>query len=231
MKIQKSKLTKLAYTGAAGLAFAQAVSAATTLTGGGATANNTGVDSDHGTDAAGTPNVELAWSTTGSGDGWDFWTSRTTSTNTPFSAWPNDPSADGVYQMGDAAAGAVFTIAFTPDAGWNVVLTSTDINAWTGGGSFVLDWTVTGATSGTLGSADDVAIAADGVTGLNFGGLTGAGSEVVTLTMTMDATSTGTGSYLAMDNLSFDQVAVPEPSSSALAALGLGAMAMRRRRK
>jgi MYXO-CTERM domain-containing protein len=33
-----------------------------------------------------------------------------------------------------------------------------------------------------------------------------------------------------MDNLSFDQVAVPEPTGAALGVLALGAMAMRRRR-
>lgn len=230
MKIQKSKLTKLAYSGVTGLAMAQAVSAATILSGGGAIANNTLVDgTGHGSNASGTPNVSLVWF---ADTQWDFWTSRTTTTNTPFDAWPSDPLANGVYQMDNADAGVSFTIAFTPDAGFNVILTSADINAWTGGGSFVMDWTATGATSGTLGSGDNVAIAADGVTGINFGGLTGTGAEAVTLTLTMDATSTGTGSYLAMDNLAFDQVAaVPEPSSTALAAIGLGAMAMRRRRK
>ncbi|MGB0992907.1 MAG: PEP-CTERM sorting domain-containing protein [Akkermansiaceae bacterium] len=225
MKIQKSKLTKLAYSSAAGLAMAQAVSAATNLTGTGL-ANNTVVPTDHGTDAAGTPNVALAWSTSpGPTDApsadWHAYTDA---------GWTNPSPADGsgLYQIDNALTGHVYTIVFTPDAGFNVILNGLDLNVYNGGGAFDVAWEITGSSSGSLG-AGTFAAPTDAHTSFGFGAVTGSSAETLTLDLTIGATA-GTGSYLAMDNLAFDQVAVPEPSSSALAALGLGAMAMRRRR-
>jgi hypothetical protein len=61
--------------------------------------------------------------------------------------------------------------------------------------------------------------------------VTGSGGEKLTLSLTQ---TSGLGSYLAMDNLTFDQIAVPEPNSLAVAVTGmggLGALAIRRRRK
>ena len=204
-----------AIAGSVSLATILGSNAATILTGESGT-NNADVTLNHGSNAAGTANIALAW-TVGENE---------------FQIYTGWPTGGDVYQMDDAIAGNNFTVLFTPDSGYNVILTSADINAWATGGSFVLDWAVTGATSGLLASADNVTVADGAVDALNFGA-TGTSSEALTLTLTMDATSTGTASYLAMDNLSFDQVAatVPEPSSSLLAAVGLGAMAMRRRRK
>ena len=196
--------------GTVSVGFVQALSAATILTGEGL-GNNVIVTADHGSASVGTLNIALNWL----GSGTDKWDN--------YNSWPNDPGG-GVYQHNDMGARS---IEFTPDAGFNVILQSLDANDWAGGGGdTIYDWSVVGSTSGTLGSATGVTVADGTIAALNFGNLTGTGSE--TLTLTIDQTG-GTGSYFAIDNLTFDQV--PEPSSTALLGLGLGAMAMRRRRK
>lgn len=205
--------------GTATLALSASSSAATVLTG--LTNTNTAVPVDHGSFEVGTPNIALSWSTIDGGvvDSQDW---------QQYNNWPNDPG-NGVYQIDNATEGNQYLITFTPDAGFNVLLSSADINVWSGGGAFNIDWSVDGSTSGNLGSGSMTAN--DGsVTAISFGDLTGTSGENVTMTLTIAAGS-GTGSYLAMDNLSFDQVAIPEPSTSLMAAAGLGAMAMRRRRK
>jgi len=198
--------------GTVSVGFVQALSAATILTGEGL-ANNVIVTADHGSNEAGTPNVALDWSTSGQ---WDNY------------SWPNGGGigVDGsVYQVD----GTTVAILFTPEAGFNVLLTSIDGNDWAGGGGdSVYDWSVVGSVSGTLGSGTGVVVPDGTVSNLDFANLTGASAETLTLTITQTG---GSGSYFAMDNLAFDQVAVPEPSSTALLGLGLGAMAMRRRRK
>lgn len=182
----------------------QQATAQTTLTG--LTETNATVPADHGSFAPGTPNIALVWS-----DNWD-----------QYDGWPNDPG-DGVYQVD----GDVHTIAFTPDAGWAASLTSFDLNVWAGGGETNVDWLLTGSASGDLGSGS--IITADGAVTNNVIGISGALDETLTLTLTQ---TSGAGSYLAMDNLAFDQV-VPEPSTLGLAVAGLGglgALAMRRKR-
>jgi hypothetical protein len=195
-----------------------------TILGGSGQSNNATIPADHGSRLLGTPNLVLAWSAD-----WDAYTSRTTSDYTPFATWPNDAQASGVYQL-DAALNVTQTIAFTPDTGFAVILSSLDLNDWVQGPSDLagmdVDWVVSGPLSGTLGSGTFATV--DG-TSRNFtlGGLTGADGETLTLGLTQRS---GSASYLAMDNLSFDQVAVPEPTGAALGVLALGAMAMRRRR-
>ena len=174
----------------------------------GLTQTNEAVPADHGSNAPGTPNIALQWS-----DNWD-----------QYDGWPNDPG-DGVYQVD----GDVHTIQFTPDPGWNVKLTALDLNVWAGGGETNVDWLLEGTTSGSLGSGTFTT--ADGTVTNNTLNLAGAGAETLTLTLTQ---TSGSGSYLAMDNLAFDQVQVPEPTALALGLAGLGglgAMAIRRKRK
>jgi hypothetical protein len=188
-----------------------AANAETVLTG--LTATNEDVPTDHGSFAPGTPDIGLTW-----GGNWD-----------QYDGWPNDPG-DGVYQIDGASDGEVsHTIQFAPNAGWNVKLLSLDLNVWPGGGATDVDWSVDGSVSGNLGSG--TYSTADGTVSSNAVDFMGTGAETLTLTLSQ---MTGIGSYLAMDNLAFDQVQVPEPTGFGLALAGiggLGALAIRRRRK
>lgn len=165
---------------------------------------------------------------------WDAFTSRATSDYNPFTAWPSDAMADGVYQLDNGTNASAHAIIFTPDAGFNVKLQGLSLNDWAQGpaglAGYNVDWTVSGSVSGLIDSGTFQTV--DGTdTPFTFGSsgsITGANGEIITLRLQQ---LNGTGSYLAMDNLSFDQVVVPEPSAALLGAAGLGAMAMRRRRK
>jgi len=207
MTMRYSKETLLAALAAGTFGVAGSAGAATILTGTGL-GNNETVPAGHGSNAAGTPNVTLTWDTN-----WEAW-----------AGWPN-PGDDGVYQL-DNQLDDPHTIIFTPDATYDVILTSFDMNDWVGGGGdSEIDWSVTGSLSGLLASGTDVVIP-DGTVPAIAVGVTGTGSETLTLSITQTG---GSASYLAMDNLSFDQV--PEPGSAFLALGGLGAMTMRRKRK
>jgi len=184
MKLNRSKFLKLAALATAALALAQPLRAATTLTG---LANtNAAVPSEHGSNAPGTPNITLAWDAD-----WD-----------QYDGWPNDPG-DGVYQH-DHGLGSPHTIVFTPDPGVNVTLTQLDINVWSGGGETKVDWEVVGSASGSLGSGTWTT--GDGTVVTYPIGVAGTGSEALTLKLTQ---TSGKGSYLAIDNLVFDQIGTP----------------------
>lgn len=219
MKINRSKLLKLAATGASGVAMAHAVQGATILTGD-SQANNDAVMSNHGSNAPGTPNIAVTWSPVDA-NGWQSYTDG---------GWTNpSPIVDtgtGLYQMDNAIDGASYTIQLAPDAGFNAILSSIDFNVYNNGGAFNIDWSVTGSSSGLLDS-DTFVAPTDANTTLSFGDLTGTGSESLLLTLNIGAGS-GIGSYLAADNIAFDQV--PEPSTALLGLTTLGTLAMRRRR-
>lgn len=205
------------------LALTAGAHSATILAGSGL-ANNQTIPADHGSRLPGTPNIILTWSAD-----WDAYVSRSTPDINPSNSWPSDAQANGVYQL-DAARDVTQTITFTPDAGFAVILLSLDLNDWVRGpidmASMNVDWAVTGSVSGTLGSGTFATVDATSKN-FTFGSLTGANGETLTLGLTQRS---GEPSYLAMDNLSFDQVAIPEPAGAALGTLALGAMAMRRRR-
>ncbi len=124
-------------------------------------------------------------------------------------------------------------LTFTSPAGVGVLLDSFDLDEWAGGGDTSVSWSIFHAqgalASGTwlkstatdpsdLGGRDQI------LTGLTEGDITL--GEAVTLRLSLNS---GAPSYLALDNLTFQQV--PEPSAIALGLLGLGALALRRRRK
>jgi len=185
---------------------------ATVLTGVGGN-TNVPVPTDHGSNVQDTLHIALTWVPTGG---------ATNSRNQweQYNSWPGGGDGGAVYQVDSAIE---HTIAFTPEAGYGVVLTSLDLNVWSGGGDTSVNWAVTGSLSGLLGSG--IFNTPDGSVVTHNINLVGNGSE--TLTLSLQQTS-GNDSYLAMDNLTFSEVVVPEPATLAL--LGLGGMAIRRRR-
>ncbi|GAA5482045.1 hypothetical protein [Haloferula sargassicola] len=202
MKPRSFRHHRLAAIGAAGCALANALHAASLLTGTGL-ANNQDVPATYGSYLTGTPNIGIDWSPVGNG-GWQTYSEA---------GWTH-PSAlnetgTGVYQMDEADPGKAYQIVFSPDEGFNVLLSSVDFNVYTGGGDFHIDWTVTGSSSGALASGVHDA-PTDGASTLSFGNLTGSVAEELTLVLKIGSGS-GTNSYLAIDNLAFDQVADTEP--------------------
>ncbi|MEN6307076.1 MAG: PEP-CTERM sorting domain-containing protein [Anaerohalosphaeraceae bacterium] len=185
---------------------------ATVLTGVGGN-TNVAVPADHGSNVQDTQHIALTWAPTGgavnSRNQWE-----------QYNNWPGGGDGGAVYQVDSAIE---HTIAFAPEAGYGGVLTSLDLNVWSGGGDTNVNWAVTGSLSGLLGSG--IFFTSDGSVVTHSINLVGNGSE--TLTLSLQQTS-GNDSYLAMDNLTFSEVVVPEPATLAL--LGLGGMAIRRRR-
>jgi hypothetical protein len=163
------------------------------------------------TGITGTPNIVANW-----GAGFDTYT-----------AW------DGRGEVGQLDYTGVdpdqITLTLTPDPGFGVLVRSFDLDYYAGGGDVNLTWTVSDPV-GTLATGlwtQDNAGGRDTInTGLTLGE-TRIG-QPVTITFTMNS---GAPSYIALDNLVFDQV--PEPSTTALAltGLGIGVLAMRRRRR
>ena len=164
----------------------------------------------------GTPDIALIWdgeSGGSSGNGFDTYIAWNTRGN--------------VIQLDSSAGGTQnFYISFVPGANFGVIIDSFDLDAWAGGGNMTVNWFIRDSTHGgnvldsgtwTKDNAGGRDTISPGYTG-NIG---------QTLVLHFDR-ETGNGIYLAMDNLSFDQI--PEPATAALAGLALGAMAMRRRR-
>ena len=182
----------------AGLAIATgSAGASTTLTGVVPTATNSAVPADHGSNALATPTIALNWA-----GNWDQYTN-----------WDGRGDA---YQIENASVASPIGIALTPDPGYAVNLVSFDLDEWVGGGDTSLNWTISGGTSGTLASGtwDDFSIANDPT---DAGGrstirpnVTGADREALTLSFSQ---TSGSGTYLAMDNLTFDQV-LPAPDTT-----------------
>jgi exonuclease III len=161
------------------------------------TATNSAVPADHGSNALATPTIALNWA-----GNWDQYTN-----------WDGRGDA---YQIENASVASPIEIVLTPDPGYAVNLVSFDLDEWVGGGDTSLNWTISGGTSGTLASGtwDDFSIANDPT---DAGGrstirpnVTGADREALTLSFSQ---TSGSGTYLAMDNLTFDQV-LPAPDTT-----------------
>ena len=188
---------------------------ATVLTGVGGNTNDP-VPADHGSNVQDTLHISLTWAPTGGANNsrnqWE-----------QYNDWPGGGDGGAVYQVDSSGGYVEHTITFTPEAGYGVVLSSLDLNVWSGGGDTNVDWTVTGSSSGLLGSGTfntpDGSVVTHGID------LVGNGSETVTLSLLQ---TSGADAYLAMDNLTFGEVAVPEPATLIL--LGLGGVALLKRR-
>ena len=160
---------------------------------------NDSVPQDHGSFAQDTPEIALTWEPTGGGNNannqWEI-----------YRDWPNAGTDGIVYQLGSSSI--VYKVIFTPNAKYNVVINSLDLNVWSGGGSTDVSWDVTGSVSGQLGSGVFTTADASAVThNINL-----AGSKAEVLTLSLQQTS-GLEAYLGMDNLNFSQVQdLPEGS-------------------
>jgi hypothetical protein len=156
----------------------------------------------------GTPDISLTW-----GVGYQL--------------YPEWDSRGTVAQLDFNLATTDIDLTFTPTSGAGVLLDSFDLDEWVGGGDMSVSWSIFDA-QGTLASGTWLKSEPGGrdqiLTGLTEGDITL--GEAVTLRFNLNS---GAPSYLALDNLTFQQV--PEPSAIALGLLGLGALALRRRRK
>lgn len=238
MKLDPSKFLKLAAMGGVSLPFAQSVQAATLLQFGGTSnvgANDGVMEESYGDNVVasdtvtgvvatlgvqgivGTPDITLEYNpNSGPGvfDSYGNWDGRTAVVQTQ-------------YDGGD------LSLEFTPTISAGVLITSFDLDEYTGGGASVVEWSITnGATVIVSGVWNDFEVANGGrstvLTGMTVAQAVANGGSTLALNLVLTG---GAGSYQALDNLSFDQVAVPETSSSILSALGFGAFLMRRRRK
>ncbi len=247
MKRNKMSLLKSSALVVTGVFLAHGAFATTRITGNGFAANNTDLNSIPGFGSnvsatgpdwlatvgvggyLGTPNISMTW---GAGyqtyTGWD---SRGNVIQTDFNTATNSAGID---------------ITWTPAPGIGVLVTRFDLDEYGGGGASysgnnIINWSLTDGLGTLAAGVWDQRNAVNDP--LHAGGrdiiLTGltAGSvnigQAVTLRLTFN--NGGGPSYLAMDNLTFDQIGtvVPEPTAATLGLLGagLGAMAMRRRKQ
>lgn len=130
----------------------------------------------------------------------------------------------------DYNSGPQIDLVFTPAAGAGVLIGSFDLDAWSGATApdISVAWSIDDS-GGTLASG--VWERSTGGRDTITTGLTASDiriGESVTLRYSLNS---GSPSYIALANLTFDQV--PEPATVALGVvgLGLGALAMRRRRQ
>ena len=115
--------------------------------------------------------------------------------------------------------GTVFRFTFTPDAGFAIRINSFDLfdyPGWqTGTGDHTLDWQVLDGVnqlaSGSKTVAQSVSLTTESVNPIMTSFFTGP--------VVLELIHTGRLDDLALDNLNFDQIAVPEPSSLCLVAM------------
>jgi hypothetical protein len=247
MKRNKMSLLKSTALLATGVFLAHGAQATTRITGNGFAVNNTDLNTISGfgsyvsatgpnwlatlgSSAVGSPNIGMTW-----GAGYQTYTSWDGRGNVIQTDFNNATNSAGI------------DVTWTPDPGYGVLVTRFDLDEWGGAGTAYgaafgdanVSWSLTDAFGSLASGVWDLRNNANDP--LDAGGrdiiLTGLTSgsvnigQAVTLRLTFNG---GAPSYLAMDNLTFDQIAaVPEPTVAAIGLLGagLGAMAMRRRKQ
>ncbi len=170
-----------------------------------------------------TPNIGLTW------DGnWDIHTSNFFSAVESLTAGGGDwDSEGGGPRIGQLDFGD-HTIVFSADPGYSLILNSFDFGH-TGETPGTTDWDLKLTDSGATVVWETSVQFVNGQEFTVSPGFTGNAGESYTLSFTRTAETYGSNGRHAIDNLSFNQTAVPEPGAISL--LGLAGLALVRRRR
>ncbi len=171
-----------------------------------------------------TPNVALTW------DGnWDIHTSGFFSDIENQTVGGGDWDNEGnIPRVGQLDFGT-HTTGFAADPGYAVVLNSFDFGH-TAETSGTTNWDLTLTDSGANVVWSQSVEFVNGMVTTVSPNFKGAAGESYTLTFNRTAETYGSNGRHAIDNVSFNQVAVPEPSSIVLVGLGVFGLVARRRR-
>ncbi|MFC7337853.1 PEP-CTERM sorting domain-containing protein [Haloferula chungangensis] len=178
-------------------------------------------------DNGATPNISLGWDSN-----WDIHTSTWFTDLENFTVgggdWDNEGGVPRVGQLD----GGLHTISLISDPGFALVINSFDfVHTLESSGTTVWNLSLTDSLTNVVWSETLNMDNSEFSSSLQTvsPGFTGADGESYTLTFERSSSSYASNGRHAIDNFSFNQVAVPEPSSALL--ICLGAMGLFRRRR